>query len=83
MNLVHLRIYQSRRVYLDEYPDQKKLRKTWLKEFHKKEQFIQNIQDILTHMILAFRSLPKVGDLHIFSSPEEDVHFYNRWIKRN
>jgi len=43
-NLVHLRIYQNRRIFLDEYPEQEELRKNWFEKNH----------DIFKHIYTRF-----------------------------
>lgn len=77
-------VYQQKRVYLDEYPEQKELR----------EEFLSKNNYLLYKNRFGQKSLFLDGNFGFIGADdyledftesinEYDIYFFNRWIKRN
>jgi len=98
-SLLQVRIYQSRRVYLDEYEKQEELREEYFMErpiliFDNEDDCItiRDVSDVLDEWLKSERdytlTFTTIDDdtITVTCSPaweDFDPYFYNRWIKRN
>jgi len=85
MHLQSLNIYQSRRFYMDEHPEQEELREDYLTKdkftFKKLMNMISIISDQHTNTGVDIKTITK--NLSFLFEETPDVYFINRWLKRN
>ena len=82
LNRNHREIYQSRRFYLDEYPQQELLREEYfLSRILSIEWFLSDGQKLTTSTITINDAVSYYFD--VTYEEEQDNYFYNRWLKKN
>jgi len=85
MHLQSLKIYQSRRFYMDEHPEQEELREDYLTRdkltFKKLMNMINIISDQHTNTGVDIKTITK--NLSFLFEEEPDLFFINRFLKRN